>query len=326
MQIGIIGAGAVGLVLAASLHRAGHTVELVARGATLDAIRRDGVRMSGAWGDHVAAVSASDSIAHRPELALLTTKAHDAETALRTSADRLGGVPLLVVQNGLDGLSIARRVLQDPPLVVGLAMFASSLVAPGVARVTTPGATWLGSDDVAALAFVTGAIGTAFPIDVKRDLLHAQWSKLVFNQVNALPAITGLSVQQVAAHRGLARLLAAGMTESVRVARSHGARLVPMAGIPAWVLGALPLLPASLAALVPRTIARGMGDVPNPGSTLQSIRRGVSTEIDHLNGAVVRESRGVPTPVNALLVELVHEVERTGTFLTPADVLRRAAR
>jgi 2-dehydropantoate 2-reductase len=68
-----------------------------------------------------------------------------------------------------------------------------------------------------------------------------------------------------------------------------------------------------------------MGSVPNLASTLQSIQRGRSTEIDALNGAVVAAgaARGVPTPVNALMVELVREVERTHAFLTPEGVLAR---
>jgi 2-dehydropantoate 2-reductase len=65
--------------------------------------------------------------------------------------------------------------------------------------------------------------------------------------------------------------------------------------------------------------------VPNPGSTLQSIRRGQLTEIDYLNGAVVAEANahGLEAPINAQLVELVHEVERTRVFLSPAEVVER---
>jgi 2-dehydropantoate 2-reductase len=60
------------------------------------------------------------------------------------------------------------------------------------------------------------------------------------------------------------------------------------------------------------------------GSTLQSLRRGRPTEIDYLNGEVVALGRrvDVPTPVNIAIVELVHQVERTGRFL-PTDEIRR---
>jgi 2-dehydropantoate 2-reductase len=68
-----------------------------------------------------------------------------------------------------------------------------------------------------------------------------------------------------------------------------------------------------------------MGSVPNPGSTLQSIRRGQLTEIDFLNGAVVAAAKqgGVGAPINEQLVGLVHEVEESGAFLTPQQVIER---
>jgi 2-dehydropantoate 2-reductase len=68
-----------------------------------------------------------------------------------------------------------------------------------------------------------------------------------------------------------------------------------------------------------------MGATPNPGSTLQSIRRGQLSEIDFLNGAVVAEARAIgrPAPINAMLTALVHEVEVRGAFLTPAAVADR---
>jgi 2-dehydropantoate 2-reductase len=66
-----------------------------------------------------------------------------------------------------------------------------------------------------------------------------------------------------------------------------------------------------------------MGNVPNLGSTQQSVRRGQPTEIDFLNGAVVREASaaGIAAPVNAALTDLVHEVESTGVHLTTERVL-----
>jgi 2-dehydropantoate 2-reductase len=73
-----------------------------------------------------------------------------------------------------------------------------------------------------------------------------------------------------------------------------------------------------------------MGATPNPGSTLQSLRRGQLTEIDYLNGAVVEQAviLGLSAPINAELVRLVHEVERTHEFFAPdavADRMRSVA-
>ena len=71
-----------------------------------------------------------------------------------------------------------------------------------------------------------------------------------------------------------------------------------------------------------------MGSVPNLGSTQQSVRRGQPTEVDFLNGVVVREASAVgrTAPVNAALTALVHEVEATGEFLPPSRVFDAVGR
>jgi 2-dehydropantoate 2-reductase len=273
-------------------------------------------------------VTAGEVLGTRPELAILATKGQDAEAALRANAAVLEGVPLLVVQNGLGGIRVAGEVLPGSPLVGGLALFATSYLSPGRITVTAPlpivigGAP--GTDPAVVERFAT-LLGSALSVEVVGRLEDAQWTKLLINHVNALPAITGLSVQQTVEDPALLRVLAASLRETVRIANRIGIRFAGLQGIPGWVLPWLGRGPLTLAARLPQLLAKRMGDVPNPGSTLQSIRRGQLTEIDFLNGAVVRVARehGVDAPINAALVALVHEVERTGTFLTPGEVARR---
>jgi 2-dehydropantoate 2-reductase len=174
---------------------------------------------------------------------------------------------------------------------------------------------------------VAAVLGGALPVEVTHDIRGAQWTKLLINHVNALPAITGLSVQEVVADAGLRRVMTASMRESVRIARATGVRFGSMQGVPGRVLELIGMVPLAIGAAFPRLLARRMGAVPNPGSTLQSIRRGQATEIDFLNGAVVAAARaaGLPSPVNSAIVEMVHEVEDSGEFLPVSDVLARIA-
>jgi 2-dehydropantoate 2-reductase len=172
---------------------------------------------------------------------------------------------------------------------------------------------------------VARVLGSALPVEVTNDIRGAQWTKLLINHVNAIPAITGLSVQEVVADDGLRRVMTASMRESVRIARGSGVRFGSMQGVPGRVLELIGRASLGVGSAFPRLLARRMGTVPNPGSTLQSIRRGQLTEIDFLNGAVVEAARehGLPSPVNSAIVDMVHEVERTGAFLTPAQVIAR---
>lgn len=327
MRIAVIGAGAVGGTLAALLDRAGHEVEVTARGAHLAEILHGGLRLTGGFGDHTAPVSAGTALSVAPDLAIVATKAQDAPAAVEASASVLTGVPVLVVQNGLAGLGAARAAIGGRGRVVGgLALFAASHIDPGVVDVTARGSMVIGSDLPSQdLPFVADVLKDAMPVTVTHDFTGAQWSKLVVNQVNALPAITGLSAQEVIAHPGLRHILAAGMRETVAVARAAGVHFAPLQGITDRRLRLLARLPLRAMEQVPLAMAKRMGDTPNPGSTLQSIRRGRLTEVDDLNGAVVAAATrvGMRAPVNSALVAMVHEVEATGAFLAPIDVVRR---
>ncbi len=332
MRIAVIGAGAVGGTLAALLDRAGHDVEVTARGQNLAAIKAEGLRLDGGWGEHVAHVEAHETLAWigapEPDIAILATKAQDAATALRANREVLGSAPLLVAQNGLGGLEVARSVMPESPLLGGLALFAASYLEPGRVTVTAPlplivGAASGTSDEV--LERVTEVLSEALPIEQTEDIVGAQWTKLLINHVNALPAITGLSVQQVIADPQLRKVMTASMRETVRVARQLGVRFGKVQGVNGRVLGAIGSAPLAFGAWFPRTLRSRMGSVPNPGSTLQSIKRGQLTEIDFLNGAVVEAATrgGIPAPINEQIVDLVHEVERSGKFLAPSEVAAR---
>jgi len=328
MRIGVIGAGAVGGTFAALLASHGYDVEVTARGDHLDAIRANGLLLDGGWGEHRARVAAGPTLDAHPEVAILATKAQDAATALAANATRLDGVPIIVVQNGLGGLDVAHRERPDAAVLGALALFAASYLEPGHITVTGPNPVILGAGpgaDRALLERLAGVIGEALPVEVTPDIGGAQWTKLLINHVNALPAITGMSVQDVIADRSLRRIMTASMRETVRVARRIGVRFGTVQGVSGAVLTLIGALPLALGEQFPRLLARRMGTVPNPGSTLQSIRRGQLTEIDFLNGAVVQAAaeHGLAAPINTAIVELVHEVERTGSFLSPVEVTRR---
>ncbi len=329
MRVGVIGAGAVGGAIAALLARAGHDVEVTARGAHLEAIREGGIRLSGAWGSYTAIVEAGETLTRSPELVIVATKAQDAVPAIRENIRLLRGIPVLVVQNGLDGITASKAASPRSDIVGALATFATSYLSPGEITVTTAGPTYVGvegEDDLPA-RYVARVLNEVMPTTVIQNFVGAQWTKLIINQVNALPAITGLSVQDVVHNGRLRLLMTESMREAVRIARRGRIRFEKLQGLGARMLGLFSLLPLWLGQVLPALMSARIGRVPNPGSTLQSIRRGQATEIDYLNGAVVRaaEALGRTAPVNALLVELVHEVENSGTFLTPDEVGARLA-
>lgn len=331
MRLGVIGAGALGGTFATLLERAGHHVTVTARGRALDVIREEGIRLSGAFGDARARPTALERLVEAPELTLVCTKAHDAAAALRDNAAALAGSPVIIVQNGLDGVSTAARLLPESECFGALTLIAAHYEAPGVVRVTTAAPTYLGRGSGAvdaATARWQAVLESAVPTIALDNFVGAQWTKLVVNMLNALPAITGLSVQQVIDHPGLRRLMTASMREAVRVGRASGVRFGHVQGLDDRGLRNFARLPLWAGQRLPLQLRARMGAVPNQGSTLQSLNRGQLTEIDFLNGAIVREAAaaGMTAPVSVLLTALVHEVEATGISLTPEVVLDRFRR
>jgi 2-dehydropantoate 2-reductase len=330
MRIGVIGAGAIGGTIAALLDRAGHDVEVTARGEHLAAIRSTGLRLSGGWGTHTAHVSAAETLQRVPELAFVSTKAQDAAAAIREHQALLAGIPVVIVQNGLTGLDEASALLPDSDCVGALALWAASYLAPGTVSVTTPSTTYLGAGDgppSAATLLVARILGAVMPSEATDNFTGCQWTKLMVNQINAMPAITGLSAQDTLGDRHLRRIVTASLREAVRIAIASGVHFGSLQGLTDGILRFVARSPLSVAQVVPLLMRRRMGRTPNPGSTLQSIRRGQLTEIDYLNGAVVDQAARIGTraPINAALVGLVHRVEQTGAFFPPAEVRTRIA-
>lgn len=329
MQIAIIGAGALGGTFAALLEKAGHEITVTARGAGLAAIREDGIRLTGGFGDVHARPAAFEHLVERPDLALVCTKAQDAEAALAANAQWLDRAPVIVVQNGLDGVATAQRLLPASECFGALTIVAANYTEPGQVRVTTPAPTYIGRGDGAVddeTLRWQAVLDSALPTVAIGNFVGAQWTKLIVNMLNSLPAITGLTVQQAVDHAGLRRIMTASMREAVRVGVARGVRFGSLQALGDRRLRAFALLPLWAGQMLPAMMRVRMGNVPNFGSTLQSVKRGQPTEVDFLNGAVVREAAlaGIPAPVNASLVELVHQVEVSG-FLSPDAVVARVS-
>ncbi|MCR8671171.1 ketopantoate reductase family protein [Agrococcus sp. HG114] len=322
-RVAVIGAGAIGGTMAALLHAAGHDVTVTARGEHLAAIRAHGLRLRGGFGALTAPVVALERLEEAPDVAILAVKATGAAAAIEQNRAALDAVPLLVAQNGLYGEREAARLLGHDRVAGALSLIAANSLEPGVVTVTAPSATVVGGAEAERFAALLGEV---MPVERTPDLEGAQWTKLLINMVNAIPAIVGHSVQDVIRDPGLRRVMVASMRECARTGLASGVRWQPMQGLTPALVRLVAWAPSRIAQQVPLRIRGRLGDVPNLGSTQQSIRRGQPTEVDRINGAVVEAAArvGREAPVNAALVELVHEVERTGRFAAPSVVRRLA--
>lgn len=331
MRIAVIGVGAVGGALAALLDRAGHEVTAVARPDTAARLKTAGLELTGARGTHHARIAVSDSVPANAELVLLAVRTYATEQALIEHAPAIADTPILLLQNGLEGPEIAERILArqgGSGIFAGLALFPATRLSAGSVRLTGLGGVRIGHahpGEANLARQIAAVLSTAIPSVAIPNLRGALWSKLLVNHVNALPAITGKSVQWVCRHPLLRSILAEALAETVRVGDARRIRFGGVGVIePAHVAQ---IRAGNALQVVTGRLATAFGFVPNPASTLQSLRRGEPTEIEDLDGAVVRaaaEAR-MHAPVHEAMVALVHEVASIGVFLPPATVAQRVA-
>ncbi len=319
MDVLIVGAGAIGSLLGGRLAAAGHTVTLVGRQRYVDAVsaRGLGIEENGAV-TYIATIRAVTDPAQvggdRFDLLILTTKAYDTVEAVASVAERVRrGTPLLLVQNGVGGESLAQSVVGDAPLFSAVVTLAVEVPEAGVIRPTTSsGGLGLaavveaeGGLTVDALAETFRAAG--FKTSVYADYRAMKWSKLLLNILgNAGPAILGLSPGVVFGDPRLFALERDAFCEARAVMRRLGLKPVNLPGYPvsalAWVICSLPA--GLLRPVFRRVIVRGRGGkMPSLYLDLERGRR--KSEVEFLNGAVVRQAQelGMEVPANRRLYE-----------------------
>ena len=246
-----------------------------------------------------------------------------------TTSRLLRGIPVVVVQNGLGGIASAQAASPRSDVVGGLAMFASSYLSPGEITITTGGPIYLGGDtpdDDLPARYALSVLAPVMGAKLVPNFRGAQWTKLVVNMVNALPAITGLSAQAVISDRRLRRILTASIRETVRIGLASSACASRRCRVS--VTGGCDCCPCCRSGpgrSCRCSCGRGSGRCRTPGRRCRASGAGSAPRSTHLNGAVVAaaEAIGRTAPVNAALVAMVHEVEDARTFLDPAEVVTR---
>ena len=319
MRFIVYGAGAVGGVVGGRLHEHGHDTVLIARGAHLDAIRKNGLRLDWPDGSTTLPVPA---VGHPSELdlgdgdvILLAMKGQDtagAVDALLPIAPE--SLPVVCLQNGVAN---ERDVLRRFPIVYGVAvMLPATHLEPGVVQASSAPKTglldigrWPSGCDGTAEAIAAALASSTFQSVPRPDIARWKYRKLLMNLGNACEAAIGEAartsdVLRRARDEGVACLEAAGIDvaseEEDRERRGDHLRL-----------------------------RRVGGERRGGGSSWQSLARGTGTiEADYLNGEIVLLGRlhGVATPVNAMLQRLAGELARSGAppgSLTEDDLLAR---
>jgi 2-dehydropantoate 2-reductase len=332
MRIVVIGAGAVGSVIGGLLSKAGQDVTLIGRKAHVEAINENGLVLNGPSGRMVIRVRAAENLDFKPDLTLLTVKSQDVESSVKEVQQFLFGAAVVTMQNGVRSDDLVAGVLGKEHIISGVVINNDQFLEPGRASYSIPFsklALLIGEpfgNKTDRLLSLSSLLNQALPTAISKDIRGAHWTKLIFNLTNAVPAVTGISFQEGTQYRRIRELSLALLREGLKVTEMAGINLTPVPGFPLALTKTLVRMPLQVSMpLMAKRMETALGETPVLGSTLQSIKRGRRTEIDYLNGEIVNLGKkiGVPTPVNSLIVELVHQVETTGRFLTVDELTKR---
>ena len=299
-----MGCGAVGSLFAANLSLL-DDVEVwafdLARGH-VEAINREGLRLSGA-GDLVGRPRATSDTADLPpcDFGIVATKAMHTRAAIAATAPVFAEGCVATVQNGLGNEeTIAGHVER---VIRGTTFPAGKLLGPGHVQWDVKGDTTLGPyDDRVSVAEVErladACTRAGMPANAVEDARGPQWRKVIFNaSTNPIGALTGLTHGRVCERPDLRALVTGLVDEGKAVAAAQGIEL-----------------DADPEELIDHAARKDVA-YGHKASMLQDVEARRQTEVDYLNGGIVRfgRERGVATPLNAAIQALVKGMEAAWT-------------
>ncbi len=301
MKIVVVGPGAMGCLFAAFLSKSKEEIWLLDKNKEkADRINENGISLEGASGAWQAKVKTTANIQDigKADLILLCVKSFHTKQAIEQIKPLLGqNTRILTLQNGMGNIEIIAEMAGEERVIGGVTSEGATLIDTGKIRHAGRGETIIGMIDgktpveMRGIREVFNKVG--FETKMSRDIKSLIWSKLIINAgINALTAITGLPNGKLTEFEGTKRILRDAVTEATRIAKRKRVKLIyddPLAKVEAVC----------------------EGTSMNLSSMLQDVLRKKRTEIDYINGVIVRlgQELGIPVPTNKLLVDLVKTIE-----------------
>lgn len=303
MKIVIVGPGATGLLLASFLTKIKQDVWLLDKDEErADHLEHKGIKiegLSGQWEANVKSTCEPKNIG-KADLLVMAVKSYSTQEAAEKAKSLVGDDTLvLTLQNGLGNLEVLEEVFGAEKIVGGVTNLGSTLIGVGHIKHAGEGETVIGMSG--------GRMGvglrqireifnkSGLDCKITKDINAAIWSKLIINVgINPLSAIIRLPNGKLFKNEFIAHLVRDAVKEATKVAKRKRVRLVyddPISKV--------------------ESICKSTAD--NISSMLQDVANKRRTEIDSINGAIVRHAQtlGISTPVNSLLVDLIKTIEAT---------------
>ncbi len=324
-NIAIIGAGAIGSVVAAYLTKAGESVTLIGRKDQVDAVNKNGLRVRGARGEETFRLRALTQLEREYDLVIFTVKTQDIEEACAHNQAFLKKCLILSSQNGVQADEMLAQYFPKDALYSSIVMFGATYTKPGEVVFNFEG-DWIVGKAFASndgkVSEIAAILKKGFPVVVSDNITGMKWLKLFVNFNNCILALTGKSMQETFADMDLCRLSILLLKEGFDIVQKSGIQAVSLPQFPVERIYGLVNMPLDQAAGIINKTLTGLSQEPLYGSILQSIMRGRASEIDYINGQVLKMVRTPKeeAPLNNRVVELVHQVEQRKKYFTVEEI------
>lgn len=327
MKIAVIGAGAIGSLVAGYLKLKDEDVTLIGRPEAVNAIIEHGLQISGVRGDFKVPIEASELLISTPDIAIIATKTQDIEGALKDNLFFLKDSVILTTQNGVQADYIVAKHIPKENIISSIVMFGATYLEPGKVVHNFEGSWIMGSIFRHApgerIIMDSIVFDKVFPTLISEDILGMKYLKIFVNANNCIPAILGVSMQEAFSDLEISSISQDIWKEGFDIICKAGINLVSLPGFPLENVTKMVCMPGFEAAKIFSGTMTKLSKDPLYGSILQSIKRGRRSEIDYINGEFLRlaQEHGLAAPLNKKLVDMVHEVEQTNKFFTKEELL-----
>jgi len=299
MKIAILGAGAIGSLFGALLWESGEDVVLIGRKRHVDAIRSRGLKVSGISGERIVkpkAVTTTQEVG-KVDLIIISVKSYDTKQAAKEALNMIHhNTVVLTIQNGLGNIEKLCEIIGEKHVVGGVTMQGSTLVKPGEIYHAGKGPTIIGelngeiTNRIKRIAetFNKAKIET----QITQNIWGVLWDKLIINVgINALTAILRVRNGELIKIPEIRDIMIEAVKEAVNVAKALNIKL-------------------EIEDHVRKVIEVAEATANNKSSMLQDIEKGKRTEIDYINGAIVKLGKKlkIKTPVNKTLTAIVKAI------------------
>jgi len=301
MKITIVGPGAIGSLFGLSLMKTREDVHFLDHNQKrVQKLKKDGIKIEGVSGNQHANIQITDDPGQigSSDLVVVCVKSYDTEEAIKRSKPLIGeGTMVMSLQNGIGNIQILEDEVGEEKVIGGITNQGANVKDWGHIIHAGRADTIIGKRDKKVLGPIRDVAKlfnkAGFPTKISKDIDGIIWSKLIINVgINALTALTRLNNGRLLDYDGTRSIMKKLVSEAVKIAKRKRVKLIYDD-------------PIQKVELVCRATAKSVS------SMLQDIKNRKKTEIDFINGAIVRQGANynISTPANEMVTNLIKTIE-----------------